>query len=71
VARTAVVAVGGNALLAHGQEGTYDQQRVNAASMAVSIAALLDAGCRVVVHGNGPQVGNLAIHVDSRKGALA
>jgi carbamate kinase len=62
VARTAVVAVGGNALLAQGERGTYEEQRANAAAMAVSICALLDAGWRVVVvHGNGPQVGNLAI----------
>jgi carbamate kinase len=62
MARTAVVAVGGNALLAHGEQGTYEQQRANAAAMAVSICALLDADWRVaVVHGNGPQVGNLAI----------
>jgi carbamate kinase len=62
MARTAVVAVGGNALLAQGEQGTYEQQRANAAAMAVSICALLDAGWRVaVVHGNGPQVGNLAI----------
>ena len=45
-----------------GEQGTYDEQRANAAAMAVSICALLDAGWRVVVvHGNGPQVGNLAI----------
>lgn len=60
--RTAVVAVGGNALLARGEQGTYAQQRANAAAVAVTICALLDAGWRVVVvHGNGPQVGNLAI----------
>ena len=57
-----MVAVGGNALLAQGEDGTYEQQRANAGAMAVSICALLDAGWRVaVVHGNGPQVGNLAI----------
>jgi len=62
VARTAVVALGGNALIAEGQAGSYEQQRANAASMADSICELLDAGWRVVVvHGNGPQVGNLAI----------
>jgi carbamate kinase len=62
VARTAVVALGGNALVAEDQAGTYDEQRVNAAAMAVPICELLDAGWRVVVvHGNGPQVGNLAI----------
>jgi len=60
--RTAVVALGGNALLAQGQQGTYEEQRTNAGAMAISICAILDAGWRVVVvHGNGPQVGNLAI----------
>ena len=44
------------------EQGTYDEQRTNAGAMAVSICAMLDAGWRVVVvHGNGPQVGNLAI----------
>lgn len=60
--RTAVVALGGNALTAAGQHGTYDEQRENAGAMATSIRTVLDAGWRVVVvHGNGPQVGNLAI----------
>jgi carbamate kinase len=57
-----VVALGGNALIEAGQSGTYDDQRANAATMAAPICTLLDAGWRVVVvHGNGPQVGNLAI----------
>jgi carbamate kinase len=62
VTRTAVVALGGNALVAEGQRGTYDEQRANAAAMSRPVCALLDSGWRVVVvHGNGPQVGNLAI----------
>ena len=57
-----MVALGGNALAAEGQLGTYDEQRANAITMAESITQLLDNGWRVVVvHGNGPQVGNLAI----------
>lgn len=60
--RCAVLALGGNALTAAGQRGTYEEQRHNAAIMAGSIRELLDEGWRVViVHGNGPQVGNLAI----------
>jgi carbamate kinase len=71
VARTAVVAIGGNALLAEGEQGTYEQQRTNAAAMAVSVCALLDAGWRVVVvHGNGPQVGNLAIQQETGRGEV-
>lgn len=66
-----MVAVGGNALLAQGERGTYEQQRANAATMAVSICALLDAGWRVVVvHGNGPQVGNLAIQQELGRGEV-
>ena len=71
MASTAVVAVGGNALLAQGEQGTYEQQRDNATAMAVSICALLDAGWRVVVvHGNGPQVGNLAIQQELGRGEV-
>ena len=44
MARTAVVALGGNALTPEGQRGTYDEQRANAAAMAVAICALLDGG---------------------------
>lgn len=58
----ALIALGGNALCAADQEGTYAQQRENARAMAASIGDLIDAGWRiVVVHGNGPQVGALAV----------
>lgn len=71
MARTAVVALGGNALAAEGERGTYDEQRVNAAAMAAPICALLDDGWRVVVvHGNGPQVGNLAIQQEMGRGEV-
>lgn len=57
-----MVAIGGNALLAPGERGTYEEQRIHATAMATSVCALLEAGWQVVVvHGNGPQVGNLAI----------
>lgn len=62
MSNVAVVAVGGNALTRADQEGTCPQIEENAASMAAGIAALVEAGWGVVVvHGNGPQVGNLAI----------
>lgn len=63
--RTAVVALGGNAITRSGQTGTFDEQRDNVREMATTICALRAAGWRVViVHGNGPQVGNLAIQQD-------
>ncbi|MDD7938280.1 carbamate kinase [Actinomycetospora lutea] len=63
--RTAVVALGGNAITRGGQAGTYAEQAENAHAMARAVCALRDAGWNVVlVHGNGPQVGNLAIQQD-------
>jgi carbamate kinase len=64
--RTAVVALGGNALTRSGQSGTCDQMRANAAVMASAVNDVIEAGWRVViVHGNGPQVGNLALQQES------
>ncbi len=61
----AVVAVGGNALTAADQPGTADEIEANAAGMAACVADLVAAGWSVaVVHGNGPQVGNLALQQD-------
>jgi len=59
---TVVIAVGGNAVLTKGERGTYEQQLANMASLATVLSELLQDGHRVVfTHGNGPQVGNLAI----------
>lgn len=59
---TVVVALGGNALTKPGEAGTAAEQASNAARMAVSVGELVTAGHRIVVtHGNGPQVGNVAI----------
>lgn len=60
--RIVVLALGGNALTPVGQAGTYEEQEQNAALMARSVCSLMWTGWEVVlVHGNGPQVGNLAI----------
>ena len=62
MAKTAVVALGGNALTREGQAGSYDELEANATVMAKTVSSLMRTGWRVVlVHGNGPQVGNLAI----------
>ncbi|HLI28090.1 MAG TPA: carbamate kinase [Chloroflexota bacterium] len=62
----AVVAFGGNAILQPGQRGTVAEQAANLAAMAEALAALLAAGWQVVViHGNGPQVGNLVLQQEA------
>ena len=57
-ARRAVVAIGGNALILDGQQGTIAEQYDNAVEMARHIATLVAGGWGIVLtHGNGPQVG--------------
>jgi carbamate kinase len=56
--RYAVVAIGGNALIAEGQRGTIAEQFENARGAAHQVATLAADGWRIVItHGNGPQVG--------------
>jgi carbamate kinase len=60
--KIAVLALGGNAITRSGQTGTHAEQAVNARRMAEAVRRVREAGWRVVVvHGNGPQVGNLAV----------
>lgn len=57
-----VVALGGNALLRRGEPMTADNQRSNIKRAASVLAALVGDGHSVVItHGNGPQVGLLAL----------
>jgi carbamate kinase len=66
MAKTAVIALGGNALTRAGQPGTYDEMLANAAVMAAAVNEVIESGWRVViVHGNGPQVGNLALQQEA------
>src|SRR3954464_10729767 len=55
------VALGGNALLRRGQPMTADNQRANIRVAAEAIAPLAADNDLVVSHGNGPQVGLLAL----------
>src|SRR4029453_9912981 len=60
-----VVALGGNALLRRGQALTADNQRVNARVACKAIAPLALEHQLVVSHGNGPQVGLLALQASA------
>lgn len=56
-----VIALGGNALLRRGEPMTADTQRRNARTAAQAIAPLAAEHELVITHGNGPQVGLLAL----------
>ncbi|MCG7498131.1 carbamate kinase [Vibrio sp. Of7-15] len=59
--QTVVVALGGNALLRRGEPLEADTQRQNIATAAKTIAEIAKTYNVVLVHGNGPQVGLLAL----------
>ena len=57
-----VVAIGGNALIAAGEDGSWERQLAHAREVAEEVVALRAAGHELVLtHGNGPQVGALAL----------
>ena len=56
-----VVAVGGNALLRRGEAVDTAVQRRNVAAAARALAPLLRAHEVILTHGNGPQIGMLAL----------
>jgi carbamate kinase len=56
-----VVALGGNALLKRGEPMTADVQRANVRTAAPPLAAVAANHQLVLSHGNGPQVGLLAL----------
>lgn len=63
--RRVVVALGGNALIRRGEAGSTAVQRHNLEAAAAALHELIRAGYEVVVtHGNGPQVGFLAIEAE-------
>ncbi|HUH11998.1 MAG TPA: carbamate kinase [Longimicrobiales bacterium] len=67
--RTVVVAVGGNALLPPGERGDIHQQFAHTRESLEPIVALAREGWRiVVVHGNGPQIGNALLRNELAKG---
>lgn len=56
-----VVALGGNALLRRGQPMTIENQRANVAVACEHLAPLAGPHQLVISHGNGPQIGLLAL----------
>jgi carbamate kinase len=60
-----VVALGGNALLKRGEPMTADVQRGNIKKAAPALAAVASTHQLVLSHGNGPQVGLLALQASA------
>ncbi|MCG6113131.1 MAG: carbamate kinase [Paracoccus sp.] len=62
-----VVALGGNALLKRGEPMSAEVQRANVRTAAIALADLARDHDIVVAHGNGPQVGLLALQAAAYK----
>lgn len=62
-----VVALGGNALSPRGERPDAATQRTNVARAAEALAPVLRERPVVITHGNGPQVGLLALQAESYK----
>ena len=56
-----VVALGGNALLRRGDAPSAERQRRNLVGVTAMLAEIADTHDLIVTHGNGPQVGLLAL----------
>jgi carbamate kinase len=70
--RTAVIAVGGNALSPAGEHSTItDQFRHSRASLGPIVDLVLDGWRVVVVHGNGPQVGDELVRNEKARSEVA
>jgi carbamate kinase len=59
-----VVALGGNALLRRGEQPTVEAQRANVETAVQALRSLVDHEL-VLTHGNGPQVGLLALQAEA------
>jgi len=64
-AKTAVVALGGNAISREGEEDTIPRQFENTNKSLTSIVELIKENYHLAItHGNGPQVGNAILRVE-------
>jgi len=63
--KIALIAFGGNALLPENQRGLQEEQLKNAQKAAKLMVHIVKKGYElIIVHGNGPQVGNLLIKME-------
>jgi len=66
-----LIALGGNAILRHGEKGTAEEQMANVRITAKHLVKLLEEGDRIAItHGNGPQVGDILLKNELAKATL-
>ena len=63
--RPLVVALGGNALMKRGESADSETQRSNVDDATAGLAAIANPHAIVITHGNGPQIGLLALQAAS------
>jgi carbamate kinase len=67
-ARTLVIALGGNAILRRGDDGSIETQLKRSDAAMVHVARLVGAGHHIAVtHGNGPVVGNIVVRNEAAR----
>jgi len=67
--KTAVIALGGNAITRKDREDTIPNQFINTQISLEGIVKLIDDGYNIALtHGNGPQVGNAILRVELARG---
>ncbi len=67
--KTAIIAIGGNALIKEGEDGNIYQQFTNARDTCAKLIKVVEMGYDIIItHGNGPQVGDtIRRHENARK----
>ena len=66
-----IIALGGNALIKKGQQGTIHEQFANTRKVAISIVKMIQDGYNLVItHGNGPQVGAILLQNNATRDIL-
>lgn len=62
---TILIALGGNALIQAGQQGSVEEQLANLKPAMETVVKLIDDYTVVLTHGNGPHVGNILLQQES------
>lgn len=71
VAKSMMVALGGNAILRYKDKGTAEEQLRNVRRTAATLVDMVKEGRMIAVtHGNGPQVGDIILKNELAKGRL-